>query len=364
MITLEDVKIAISKYLFRNSIERRIAFYTRFASLLASDVELTTVLEKLNFYGSERGANLDTVTAHLTDSLLQSVRSGYPLVQAFDGWIPPDERMFLAATGGQRDSLAPTLNACIKNTQAAGKVTGAFTSALVQPAITTAGSLGLVYYMATALIPEFEDLLPRDKWPPEAAFLSFLGDFVQSGLFYTLAFLVVYVAVVSLTLPRRWDALYLTKLRIVLEAVPPWSIYKTMSGVRFLKAYATLQGAGRPPSEALQILERDSTSYMQERLTPALSYIRDGRSLGDAFDLAGHHFPSAHIIEDLSILNEARDFITALTILADRIEDAAVVSATKLGKLLNILSMIAVTVLIGNLFFAMNALVSNVANPT
>ncbi|MFO0002678.1 MAG: type II secretion system protein F, partial [bacterium] len=89
---------------------------------------------------------------------------------------------------------------------------------LSYPGVLIAMLGGMLYLFGVQVIPNFEQLLPKDQWQGLAYGMAIMSTFAQKYMVPTALGLVLFVVVFSITAPR-WTG----RLRSLLDRVPPWS---------------------------------------------------------------------------------------------------------------------------------------------
>jgi hypothetical protein len=102
-----------------------------------------------------------------------------------------------------------------------------------------------------------------------------------------------------------WSLNNLTgRVRRWLDHLVPWSVYKDFQGVAFLLNISALLRADVKTLDALDILSRNASPWLLERLNAARRLVRQGQHLGLALRNSGYQFPSKDSVNKLVLLTD------------------------------------------------------------
>jgi hypothetical protein len=87
-----------------------------------------------------------------------------------------------------------------------------------------------------------------------------------------------------------------------LARMPPWSLVDTYQGAQFFDNLASLIGGGVSELETLETIAPHANPWLRHRLDGAAKWVRSGKSLGLALELAGDNFPDVATITYLQAL--------------------------------------------------------------
>ncbi len=110
----------------------------------------------------------------------------------------------------------------------------------------------------------------------------------------------------------------LQRARLLVEPIPPWSIYKALHGSIFLLNMSVMLRTGINQLDALDILERSASPWMKERLAAIHYGVSSGKNFGEALRLAGHQFPDTMAIHYLGVLATRKGFAESMERFANR----------------------------------------------
>ncbi len=311
------------------------------AKMLSNGLPLLKVLEELRDRASNQGKKPSEPLAVILDDCRRGVQNGRLLSEALEGWVPKAEQMILMA-GEQSGRLEGTLLSVVAVVQANKKINAVIVGGLAYPVAILFLVLAYIYLFGTKVIPQFTMLMDPAKWHGAAKSLYLMSMWVQQWMLYAVIGVAAVLALVFVSLPR-WRG----NVRIVLDRVPPYSIYRLMAGSGFLMAFAALQAAGVTVEKSLMRLSNMAQPWLRERLDGALLGVRSGLNCGEALRNAGYGFPSQEVIDDLCVYAEYKGFAEALKLMADEWMEQGVEVISLRMKMLNGFAIVAMALVIG-----------------
>jgi type II secretory pathway component PulF len=320
--------------------EDRLGLYRKISTMLSNGLPLLRVLDDLYLRASERGRKPTEPLALMLFDWKRSVQSGRLLSDGMQDWVPKPEQLIVMA-GEQAGSLEAALSAVIGVVHATRKVRGAIIGGVAYPALIGVLILVYVYLFGTRVIPEFGRISNPETWHGAARSLYLMSLVMQQWMLYAVAAFMSAVAAVLISLPR-WRG----GGRVMLDRLPPYSIYRLVSGTGFLLAFSALLSAGVTVEKSLLRLCQPAPPWLRERLEGALLGVKSGLNCGEALKNAGYGFPSREIVDDLCIYADYRGFPEALKLLADEWMEQGVEKITADMKLLNSASIVALALVI------------------
>ena len=186
--------------------------------------------------------------------------------------------------------------------------------ALSYPLFLLALLILLLLVLSFVLVPQFAQVLPPANWQGEAHLLFVLSDFVASwrGL---LAGVVLCLGLVLcvLSLPRLCG-----RCRVLLDHLPPWSIYRRLVGAAWLLQLRDLMLQGIQPREIFaRNLKSRISPYLKEKIAAIDARMAEGCNLGVAMYRACPGFPEKSIVEDLVLYASLPGFEGELEAIAE-----------------------------------------------
>lgn len=339
-------EVSLAKFSMNGKV--RLRLYRKIAGLLSNGVSLQAALDVLYDQASKGGKKKGDPVAIGIDSWRQTYRNGRPFGQALAGWAPLSERMLVEA-GETGSRLDEALMNVIKLAESDAAIKGALVGGLSYPGVLLTMLGGMLYLFGVQVIPNFEQLLPKDQWTGLAYGMALMSTFAQDYLIPTAIGLVVFVVVFSISAPK-WTG----RIRVFFDKIPPWSIYRLVQGGGFLMAVAALVGIGVSVPEVLRKLRRNANPWMRERIDDALRHVNSGANLGDALYRGGYGFPDQEVVEDLRIYASLSSFDESLKAVSNEWLETGVDKIKAQAKVLNTVAIlligITIMTLLGGLF--------------
>src|SRR3546814_18795379 len=89
------------------------------------------------------------------------------------------------------------------------------------------------------------------------------------------------------------------RIRIYLDKIPPWSIYRMLQGSTFLLNIAIMIKAGVRLQNILIMMDKTGSPWVRSRVGAALAGINSGLNLGQALPGTGYQFPDDRKVQFL-----------------------------------------------------------------
>lgn len=272
----------------------RSRLYHKLAALLDNGVKLRVVINELHTRAAKRGET-ETMTIILADIRLALDR-GEGLSQALKPWADPLECMVIAA-GEKSGNLGLALKQAADSLGGVKEMRKAVLSALAYPTLLLVATIGVLYYIGSTFIPEMISIANPDQFTGTAASLYWFSGFVQSIWFWIAISAVIGIIVaIIMSLPHAFGQ---DRIRVRLDKIPPWSIYRLVVGSGFLVSLSSLLKAGIKLEDAIIQANKYASPYLSVRLIAILNESRKGRMFGDALEATQYQFPDVEIIDDL-----------------------------------------------------------------
>lgn len=297
--------------------------------------------------------------AGLFSAVLSEAHKGRSFDRAFAPWIPHEEQMLIRG-GVEGGSLQNALMDCADLIQARSKIVGSVIGALAYPIFTLCLFFGLILIMAFGVMPELVQISNPEKWTGAAGLLYKFTSFVASPLGFVCLLLVPALTILVLVTLPTWTG----KIRLYVENIPPWSIYRLLVGSSWLYTLATMLRAGIPLDTILKdMLDSGVISpWLAERVRTIRLRLRSGGSFGSVLLHLNMNFPDKELVEDLAVFATLPNFETNLYEFAKEQLDEGVTRIDKAAKILNNAAICAVGLLfIGFVvaYFSINQLITS-----
>lgn len=297
----------------------RIEIYETLELLLSNQVLLMTALQEIYRIESKDGKKKKEVRALAIQDCLTTIRSGGTLSDALANWVP-DQEVQLIRAGERSGNLAGAFGDAIRIIEAKRKIIGAVAGGAIYPVILMSMISLLLYQIANNMVPQFERILPAERWTGAAVILKHIADFVNNYGLIALGVMGVFFSWIIWSMPRMSKS----RIRKVLDRIPPWSIYRMLHGSTFLLNVAVMLRAGILLQESLRMMARGGSPWLRERVRATIEGISQGKNLGVALVETGYDFPDARAVQFIRILADQNGFDEKLTTFGERWLDQSV----------------------------------------
>lgn len=327
--SISSISNSFNEWLLRSNFgaSTRIEFYEALALLLENGVKLDVALNELyNVYsddGKKPKAPLAIIIRHLIDGLKAGIRLSTTL-QRFVNYA----ECSLIAGGETSGEMKLAFEYAVRVITKQREIMGAVAMATLYPGLLAGMSVFLINMVSTKLVPKFARMSNPDNWEGSARLLYLMGQYVNHYGSVTLVLLIALLVGIVGSLP------YLRgQIRITLDRLFPWSLYRMLYGSTFLLNVAVMVGAGVPLRSALESLAKNSNPWLRERIEGALYGTVIGHNLGVALKNSGFEFPDPKAIRYLQLISNQEGFEKAAARFGERWMDESVKRAKALGKL-------------------------------
>ncbi|CNI31608.1 MULTISPECIES: type II secretion system F family protein [Yersinia] len=287
------------RWLYRHtfSTRDRLSLYEDLAFLLDNNRTLEVAITNMRDSATDFGKRSSPSAVWLNDCL-KALSNGQSLDVALGDWIPRQEAAIISA-GVLDGHIADALRRAMTVVQGIDEMKSSIYSTLGYPLALIATVIGIMNMVSEHFIPQLAKIIPRTTWEGGIWWLGATSDFVvNQGVLLSLS-------VALLTAWITWSFNNMTgKTRRGLDYLIPWSIYKDFQGVAFLLNIAALLRADVKTLDALDILSRNASPWLLERLNAARRLVRQGQHLGLALRNTGYHFPSKDCVNKLVLLTD------------------------------------------------------------
>lgn len=336
----EPLNRRLAKMSFTGSV--RLDFYRSLILLLDNQVRLNEALAELWNVYSNGGKKETAAVAIVIDECLQRMNDGESFSEAISWWLPVEEAMLLQA-GEIAGRLGEAFNEAEKIMVARKKIVGAIAGALAYPLVLFSMMGFLLHMVATDLVPKLAKVVDPQSWQGAAGLLRDIASFVTQYGVMTIIILVVVVAAIVISLPRLRGP-----LRVTLDYLPPWSIYRLVHGATFLLNVGALIKSGMRLNSALDKLNEGTNPWLSERITAALVGLSEGRNFGEALTESGYNFPDKKANRFLAVISSYSGIDKAIITFGNRWLEETVIKIQNVSKLMLMLgvSSVGLTMLI------------------
>jgi type II secretory pathway component PulF len=303
--------------LFRG--DTRAEFYSILAMYIRTGVPPLKACDTIYSIQSNDGLSPRGVLAVVAQECAVGIEDGIALHETLERWSPYDESSTIRAgavvgtTSEKGNSLANALDRASEIIEQKGKMTSAIVTAAIYPLTLISAAFGLSFFLADYLIPQVTRLERSQGQQHELSFGEIFANVVSHDGIFIATFCVVSVIAVWFSMASLTG-----RTRLMLERIPPWSLYKTVQGGVFFYNIGVLMQGTIPILKMLEIMQANAKPYMRERLASAINGIEMGKSLGEALRDAPHQFPSREGIAFLQSVGNLEGGDEKLTILGQQ----------------------------------------------
>jgi type II secretory pathway component PulF len=306
-----------------------------------NDVAQLAAIETLWLQASDDGEKPGDFSAIVLQKWGFGLSNGQRFYEVIQGWTSPSEIPIIRA-GEEAGKLQAALRNSVLLNESVSKIKGAIIGGLIYPALLMLVVILYLVLFSMRLVPALSTVLPQDRWQGAAHYMASLAYFVTNDAIYVLIAFIMYIVFVIWSLPRMTG-----KVRVKLDRIPPWSLYRTLTGAGFMLSVSALYASGAKEPDIMRTLLADARPYYAERLDGALVYMLGGADLGTALWKAGHGFPETETIRDLRAYARLADFQTVLDRIARQWIDESIVRVKAQANVLTVTALILMAGIIG-----------------
>ncbi len=279
---------------------QRLKVYRSLATLLRNRVPLKpALLTCADVYG-EHGKKPNRIEAMVLQDCLIAIDQGRALAEALRRWLPFDEYSAIAA--GQRSArLAQALLRAVSMIRRKERMRKALIHATAYPAVLLLALGASFYLIAAHVMPKLLRMMPSQQWSASVRALDWIAQWTAQHGAFLLTGIGALICAIWISLPRLTG-----RIRVMLDALPPWSMYRIVHGAAFLYNIGVLLEADVPKVELLEMMRAHATPYLRERIEGALRGVKDGLDLGRALAASGQRFPSADAIAYIRVIGSLK----------------------------------------------------------
>ncbi len=285
--------------------------------MTSTRLPLSYCFAMLEHRAREDHSPLATVYADVRASLGRGLSIG----QAISPWAGPEEVMLIDAgqTTGEA-GLARGFTRAAEFMEKKRRARSQLTGELAYPLALLLCVAAFLVMISITLMPRLAELSNPHSWTGAGAALYATATFTASWKGAALAFALLALACLCSWSMPRWTG----RSRAMADCLPPWSIYRLLTGTGWLYATATLlQGREMKLGQILRrLLAAPETSpYLRWRLTPVLEGDSLGLTLGEALCKAPDRWPDPAMADDLRAYSSLPDFNNLLAGIAEELAE-------------------------------------------
>ncbi len=287
----------------------RVGMYDMFEQLLANKVPLDraiALLQEQEIRRSGRRSTRNKVFRYWRQKLDDGVNFGV----AVRGILPESEAMIIEA-GAQTDRLGECFGYARQMVEGNQRILGAIVASTAYPVALFVSSGLALYGAAIELIPNVATVLPLDQWVGLAAIMAAISIYLRDFGTETVIGILTVIGLIALSMPRLT-----AQVRIKLDRIPPWSLYRLYQGAAFLLAISALQASGvRIDGIILDRIGKGRSPWLTQRIRALRKQIISGETkanLGEAMKSTGYGFPDPDLNDQIAVYATLPKFEEAL----------------------------------------------------
>lgn len=276
----------------------------------------------------------------LDDIMLQLRSTKDSFTDCLSKYVPENDVMVLAAA--ESDDIALGFKALIESNKKSRIMKKTFISAIAYPCILIVVMLMVISGFSIWIIPQYAEMIK-----PETT-LSMLSSLLLNTSKYLPIWLPsLMITIIGVIAFIIWALPNLNKFRLQIEDIPPFNMYRIMTGGAFIFALNSLSKAGYSPQEALHEMKNSTKPYLNHRISIYLELMAEGKDLGDVLYESQLNFPDKDMVKELSIQTKYSDEDNSLEILSEVLFEDGLEVIQKQAKLINgIMTLIITTVIV------------------
>jgi len=331
--------------MFRLDSDKRMNLYRKIASLLKNNFTLMDALERCWEIESKSGRKKDEPFAITIKAWQDNLERGNSFGDSVAGWVPQNEALMLSV--GDVSRLSSALENLTLVSGGIAKIKKSLFGAVSYPLFLLTMTFLIVIMVGLYLVPPLSEAAGGEiVWRGTARSLVWVANVSEH---YWKQAVLAFAAAAGFI---WWSLGNLSgKLRVFLDKLPPWNMYKVSVSVSWLMSLSAIVAAGTTLPVALKMLSDSGSRYLRDNLESAEKLIENGANLGQALNGTGRHFPNDEIIGDLEIYADMNDFDKNLAAIADDYMNASIRKMESLSSVLNSVGILLVSAAIAWVVF-------------
>ena len=228
-------------------------------------------------------------------------------------WVPASEAMVFYGLGRARAEVL--LMAAARVAEMRSKQVRAVANALFWPLVIFVGCIGMTWFMGYEVIPAMLEVSDRsrwDIWSRSLAWVSegFYANDVETGIAFLLSLFAFRLAVL------RWTG----RGRVFADRIPPFSLYRTLSGSGFLFVCVEFLRMGVDLNrDTFEQFERGASPYVRSRMRRVRELmLNEGLGFGAALGASGQEFPDKTLVAVAGAMDGRADWEETLAGFVER----------------------------------------------
>ncbi|WP_323840443.1 type II secretion system F family protein [Photorhabdus africana] len=316
----------------------RIIFYEALRFLLENKIPLLKALRQIRDVYTHFDTHwhpfaelIDDCISALTDNSQTNT-----LEHVLAVWGPVEEAALISA-GMRSGHLPEALSQAMTLIGCRQRILIVSLRMMIYPLLLVLLMAGLLVITATELVPMLRNIADPENWQGVLAWLNGMATFFEHAFLWCGVLLLSFIVGVAYSLPR-----WVNRLRRIADHLIPWSVYSDIQGAIFLLNMASLLRAQVQTLDALIILQRFASPWLQIRLESIADCVREGDHFGRALHHCGYDFPSKEAVNFLSLLTEGDGTSEMIGRYGERWLDQTIVRVNRRANLVMLCSLLLV----------------------
>ena len=250
----------------------------------------------IRMFAVQARRNRQKSVCRVTDAMIGRLQHGETLTETLRPYIPDDEYMIIMA-GEKAGTLPDALELLCESKSGSNAMLHASFKALAQPLLYLAVIYVFLYVMGTTILPGLINGPLAPKTPSTSQKVLMVATSLATGWYGPILITVLVTSALVI-----WQSLSrLTgPLRVMLERIPPWSLYRDIQGFIWISSFLALVRAGVPDKDAVRLQSANASPWLRERLDAIYTNLTvRGMSFPDSLLETGLAFPSPRIMDDV-----------------------------------------------------------------
>lgn len=348
-----SMKTAYGRHWFND--KRRRSFYQKVAELYRNGVKIDDIVASIYMRSSKRDKNGTGTWVY--KQIMSGLASSGSLAQGLSSFVPTIDNVLIKA-GEQSGNLAKTLDSSADLNEKTGKMKTLIRKALTYPCVVMTAVVAMVCWFSSSIFPTMAQLIPVEEWPGVSRGAYKFGMFMTNWYWLILILLGVIFFAIAYSFAHMTGP-----IRIRLDKMPPWSLYRLSQGGAWILSVSSMVGAGTINTEALNIVYKQSrgNQWLQERTRAVRDNITKGQNMGNALTTK-YMFPDEELCEDMGDYAKSGDFNAIFEKIGKEWIETGVTKVEEQSKKLNGLALGVAMMTVAWLVQAIVALMMSVAN--
>lgn len=294
------------------------------------------------------------------EDMYERMKSGGSESEAMSRYLPQTDIMMIEAFVG--DDMSEGFKNLIAYNKKTREMSSTLKKAVIAPVFYIVALYSIIGFFSISLVPEIVKTIPEGtKFSWGSELVIFFSDNYFSILIYTIVIVISLISILSYMLPR-----YNGSFRLMLEKIPPFSIYKIVNGCGFLNALNSLTMSGFQEFDAIErILDKSTENknyYMEHRLRLIIEHMKNSESVGKALVSINLDFPDKEILKDLEIFSRFGVLDESLPKITEEITEKGLGIINLQAKIVNTVMIVIVVLGILMLFNGIFSLTTDLSN--